>query len=391
MVITYAVSLLFGSLMQKYLKMPWIFASLFFGLVLSGSGIFRPTIESDSFKELATLGMYTLLFMIGFNFELKKMGELRRHIISGTFLIMGMEGLLGSLLLYLVFPAEVSNSYSIALITALSFATVGEAVLLPILAEFKIVKTTFGQLTLGIGTLDDILEVLVLAVVAILPVFSGTAQTEYLQNPMMIGVSILCLLSLTFLLMRGSRRIQNSLSNHVTAPYVSSLIALLVFFSFVAIGGYVFDGIATVGAILAGVVVRGLLPKERLYENERAIEFLGYIFLSPLFFLSIGAEVSITSIVVFPLLIASIWLVSKGSKVLASYALFRKLLGTKYSLLMGIGLSVRFSTSLIVQSILFSNGLISLTLYSALIATSIFMKPVIIGIYSWALSKGKPP
>jgi Kef-type K+ transport system membrane component KefB len=172
---------------------------------------------------------------------------------------------------------------------------------------------------------------------------------------------------------------------------VSSLIALLVFFSFVAIGGYVFDGIATVGAILAGVVVRGLLPKERLYENERAIEFLGYIFLSPLFFLSIGAEVSITSIVVFPLLIASIWLVSKGSKVLASYALFRKLLGTKYSLLMGIGLSVRFSTSLIVQSILFSNGLISLTLYSALIATSIFMKPVIIGIYSWALSKGKPP
>ncbi len=391
MVVTYAVSLFFGSIMQKYLRMPWIFASLFFGLFLSGLGVFRPTIESDSFKELATFGMYTLLFMIGFNFELKKMEELKRQIVLGTVIIMGMEGLLGSLLLYLLFPAEVSNSYSIALITALSFATVGEAVLLPILAEFKVVKTTFGQLTLGIGTLDDILEVLILAVVAILPIFLGITQTQNLPNPFLIGASVLCLLSLALLLTKAGSRIQNSLSSHHSAPYVSSLIALLVFFSFVAIGGYVFEGIATVGAILAGVVVRGLLPKERLYENERAIEFLGYVFLSPLFFVSIGAEVSITSIVVYPLLIISIWLVSKGSKLLASYALFRKLLGTKYSLLMGVGLSVRFSTSLIVQSILFSNGFISLALYSALIATSIFMKPVIIGIYSWALSKETPP
>jgi Ca2+-transporting ATPase len=329
--------------------------------------------------------------MIGFNFELKKMEKLKRHIVLGTVVIMGMEGLLGSLLLYLVFPAEVSNSYLIALITALSFATVGEAVLLPILAEFKVVKTTFGQLTLGIGTLDDILEVLILAVVAILPIFSGIAQTQNLQNPLLIGGGILCLVLLAFLLIKSGSRIQNSLSNHNIAPYVSSLIALLVFFSFVAIGGYIFEGIATVGAILAGVAVRGLLPKERLYENERAIEFLGYVFLSPLFFLSIGAEVSITSIVVYPLLIMSIWLVSKGSKMLASYVLFRKLFGTKYSLLMGVGLSVRFSTSLIVQSILLSNGFISLALYSALIATSVFMKPVIIGIYSWALSKGTPP
>jgi len=76
---------------------------------------------------------------------------------------------------------------------------------------------------------------------------------------------------------------------------------------------------------------------------------------------------------------------------LSSFLLFHKLLGNKYSLLMGLGLSVRFSTSLIVQFILLGSGLISLALYSALIATAIFMKPVIIIIYSWVLSKGKPP
>lgn len=305
MVVTYAVSLFFGSLMEKYLRMPWIFASLFFGLVLSWLGVFRPTIESDSFQELATFGMYTLLFMIGFNFELKKMGELKKHIILGTVVIISLEGLFGSLLLYFAFPAEVNHSYLIGLITALSFATVGEAVLLPILAEFKVVKTTFGQLTLGIGTLDDVLEVLMLGIVAILPMFLGIAQTHNI-NPLLIGLSTSLLAFLTLLLIKCNNKIKSILSNHASAPYISSLIALLVFFSFIVIGGYAFEGTATIGAILAGIVVRGLLPKERLYENERAIEFLGYVFLSPLFFLSIGADFSVTSIAVYPILIVSI-------------------------------------------------------------------------------------
>jgi Kef-type K+ transport system membrane component KefB len=391
MAITYIISLFFGFLMQKYLRMPWIFASLFFGLAIAPFGFFKFTIESNLFNMLATFGMYTLLFMIGFNFELKKMEKLRTHIIVGTTVIMAMEGFFGSLLLYLVFPTEVSYSYVIALITALSFATVGEAVLLPILAEFKIIKTTFGQLTLGIGTLDDILEVALLVLVAILPGFSAISQTANLSDPSLVILDMVFLLLLTLVMVKASAKLKTGLSNHHVAPYISSLLTVIVFFSFVAIGGFVFEGLASVGAILAGMVVRSLLPKERLYENERAIEFLGYIFLSPLFFLSIGASVSLSALAIYPTLIILIWFVSKGSKLLGSYILFRKLLSNKYSLLLGLGLSIRFSTSLIVQYNLVNGGFISVALYSALVTTAIFMKPVVIGIYSWALSRGKPP
>jgi len=377
--------------MQKYLRMPWIFASLFFGLAIAPFGFFKSTIESDLFNMLATFGMYTLLFMIGFNFELKKMEKLKKHIVVGTTVIMAMEGLFGSLLLYLVFPAEVNYSYAIAVITALSFATVGEAVLLPILAEFKITKTIFGQLTLGIGTLDDVLEVALLVLVAILPGFSAISQMASLPNPSFIILDMFFLLFLTLVLIKAGAKLKNCLSNYHAAPFISSLLTVLVFFSFVAIGGFVFEGLAGVGAILAGIVVRGLLPKERLYENERAIEFLGYIFFSPLFFLSIGASVSLSTLAIYPSLILLVWLVSKGSKLLGSYILFRQLLSNKYALLLGLGLSIRFSTSLIVQYNLVKGGFISLALYSALVATAIFMKPVVIGIYSWALSRGKPP
>ncbi len=390
-VITYSVSLGFGYLLQKYLKMPWMFASLFFGLVLSALGLFKPTIESDLFKMLETVGMYLLLFIIGFSLDFKRMARLKNYVILGTITIIACEGLFGSLLLYFVFPAEVSHSYLVAVVTALSFATVGEAVLLPILNEFGVIKTTFGQLTLGIGTLDDVVEVLMLAVVAILPGFLPATQTQNFPNPMMTLLDLGCLLLLTFALIKLGSKIKRILERNHPAPYVTSLLTLIIFFSFVALGGFVFESLATVGAIFGGIVLRGLLPKERLYQNERAVEFLGYIFLSPLFFLSIGASVSIASLLVYPSMIALIWVVSKGSKLSSSLLLFRKLLRNKYSLLLGLGLSVRFSTSLIVQFILLNSGLISIALYSSLIATAIFMKPVIIGIYSWGLSKGKPP
>jgi Ca2+-transporting ATPase len=389
--ISYAVSLSLGYLLQKYLRMPWMFASLFFGLALSTAGLFRGTLQSDVFKLLENFGMYFLLFIIGFNLDIKKMGRLKKYVVLGAVAIIVAEGVFGSLILYFVFPEHVHYSYPVALIVALSFATVGEAILLPILAEFKIIKTTFGQLTLGIGTLDDVIEVLMLAAVAVLPGFIPMTQTQLIPDPLSILSGLGCLLLLTFILLKYGRKIKRILERNHPPAFVFALLTVFVCFFFIVLGGYVYEGLAAVGAIFGGMVLRGLLPKERLYQNERAVEFLGYIFLSPIFFLSVGASVSITELLISPLLIALLLLVANTSKYLTSFLLFRNLLGVKYSLLLGVGLGVRFSTSLIVQFIMLKSGLITLTLYSALVATAIILKPVIIGIYSWGLATGRPP
>lgn len=390
-VLTYGVSLSIGYLLQRYLKMPWMFASLFFGLLLSASGVFASTIQSDIFKLLETVGMYLLLFIIGFSIDLKKMASLKTFVILGTLIIIGVEGLAGSFLLYFGFPAEVSNSFLIALITAMSFATVGEAVLLPILSQFKVINTTFGQLTLGIGTLDDIVEVMMLAAVAVLPGFLPITQTEVFPNPLLVLLDLVAILLISLFMMKAGSAVKRLLEKNHTPPYIYSLLTMFILFSFVALGGLVEESLATVGAIFGGIVLRGLLPKERLAENEKAVEFLGYIFLSPLFFLGVGGNVSVTAIAVSPVLIGLIWFVATNSKLLAAYSLFRRKLGAKYSLLLGFGLSVRFSTGLIVQYVLLNSGLITPTLFSALVATAIFMTPIIIGFYSWGLSKAKPP
>lgn len=389
--VTYAVSLGVGLLLEKYLRMPWMFAALFFGMVLSSFNLFELTVEGETFRVFANLGMLFLLFMIGFNLETGKMRKFGKEILKGCIFVIGFEALTISALLYFVFPAEVSNSPLVAIIIALSFATVGEAILLPILAKFKIVKTTFGQLTLGIGTADDILEVLSLLLIPFLPTFLPRTQIQGFPDPLLVLLDLGAISLLTLILVKSGAKIKRILRNGSNFEFLRPLLILLVFFLFIVLGGFVFESLAAVSAIFGGIVARSLLPKEKLLRDERAVNFLGYIFLSPLFFLSIGVHVSVTSIVVYPLMIALIWVVAKGSKLLACYSLFRKMLGTKYSLLLGLGLSVRFSTSLIVQYVLLNSGLISLALYSALVATAVFMKPVILGVLSWALSKGKPP
>jgi Ca2+-transporting ATPase len=145
---------LVGILLEKF-RIPWIFAALILGLILAFQNPFEVLTSSETFKFLAWLGMYFLLFLIGFELDLKKIKTLGKFIIKSTFFIIFFEAFFGSLLVHSVF----GYSWFISILVALSFATVGEAVLIPILDEFKLTKTKLGQSILGIGTLDDIIEV----------------------------------------------------------------------------------------------------------------------------------------------------------------------------------------------------------------------------------------
>jgi len=389
--VTYAVSLGLGFLLEKYLRMPWMFSALFLGIVFSSFGLFESTLQDETFYVFSTMGMLFLLFMIGFNLEIDKMRRLGKDIFKGAMLIVSFEACIVGALLYFVFPADVGNSPLIAIVVALSFATVGEAVLLPILAKFDIVKTTFGQLALGIGTLDDILEVLTLILIPFLPIFLPRLHVQGFPDPTMVVLDLMGISLLTLVLTKVGAKIRNILSNSANSEFLRPLLIMLVFFSFVVLGGFIFESLAAISAIFGGIVSRGLLPKEKFQNDERVVNFLGYIVLSPMFFLSVGASMSFASVLLYPLLIAIILLATAGAKLSGSCLLFRKSLGVKHSLLLGLGLSVRFSTGLIVQYVLLSSGLISLDLYSALIASAVFMTPLILIVLPWALSKEKPP
>ena len=150
----FLLTFLIGRLLEK-IRIPWIFSSLLIGLGLAAYNPFKEITSSSSFTFLAELGMFFLLFIIGFELDLKKMFNSSGFILKTTFTIILSETIFGTLLVHYIFNV----SWLISVLVASSFATVGEAVLLPILDEFRLVKTRLGQTIIGVGVLDDIIEV----------------------------------------------------------------------------------------------------------------------------------------------------------------------------------------------------------------------------------------
>ncbi len=387
--VTFTFSLGLGFLLEKYLRMPWMFSALFLGIIFSSLNVFQLTLQDATFNVLSTMGMLFLLFMIGFNLEIGQMKRFGTHILKGAILIVGLEASVVGAILFFLFPAQVANSPLVAVVVALSFATVGEAVLLPILAKFNLLKTKFGQLTLGIGTLDDILEVLTLIMIPFLPILLPTLNIQGFPDPTFVIIDLIGIFILTGILVKIASKVKNVLSNNVHFSFIRPLLIMLIFFSFVVLGGFVFESLAAISAIFGGIVARSLLPIENFQSDEKVVNFLGYIVLSPMFFLSVGASMSFASIFVYPLLIIVILISTIGAKLSGSFLLFRKMLGNRHSLLLGLGLSVRFSTGLIVQYVLLISGLITLDLYSGLIASAVVMTPIILIVLPWALCREK--
>lgn len=364
-----------GRLLEK-IRVPWIFAALLFGVALAVDNPFSEITSSDTFQVLAELGMYLLLFLIGLEINIKDLRRQSKLIFFSTFFIIITNAICGGLLIYYLFD----TTWLVALITATAFATVGEVVLVPILDEFKLMKTQLGQSIIGIGVLDDIVELSLLIIVILLIGSKAASGT----SPVIIGLSVVFLFLLTFILSklhRASKKFQFI----PLQPIFLSVMALL--FLFVGIG--FFAEAASLAALLAGVSVRNLLPEKKLAEIEREVHTVGYGLFGPIFFIWAGLDMDMNYLLKAPLLLIIVVLVSAGAKILASYIVAHKNMGWRKSVLLGIGLSVRFSLSIIIIKILLDNGLINERLYSVILASSIAFQFIVPIMFSRLLLKWK--
>jgi len=352
---------LLGTLLEK-IRIPWLFGALLFGSILAFNNPFNQLTNSSSFVFLSQLGMYFLLFLIGLEINLPKLLKSSRLIIKTIVIVIFLESLIGGLFIHYV----LNYSWLISFLVSISFATVGEAVLIPILDELKLINTRLGQLIIGIGTVDDLIEISILILVSFLISVNKT------DNNLAILASLLLLFFLTFSFLR-LKTLSKELQNIKTEILI--LLSLAVFFFFLGIGKYGHS--SAIAAIFAGISLKGLIPQNKHRILIDRMKTLTYSFFAPFFFFWVGASMEINYLISFPLIVIAITLLSNFSKILGSFISAHQDLGLKKSILLGIGLSVRFSTSIIIIKILFDNHLINSDLYSIIVASSIIFKFVV--------------
>jgi Kef-type K+ transport system membrane component KefB len=390
-ILIYAVIITAGYLIDKYLRIPWMLTAVLFGMILSSFGLFSDVIRSADFQFLSKMGLLLFLFTIGIEIEMEQFRKLGRYIAFGFTLLTLTEGLLLAIFFYFAYPEFVSNSFIVALVCGIAFGTIGEVVLLAILEEFGLVKSEFGQLMLGIGVADDIFEVLALSIIVILPAitFVGISPSAAWGDLLTTVLVLSGLVFITFLLSKIGKYTRHSLEKIKGDSFAIPFLIFMVLFSFVSFGLTGAEGMEVVAAIFSGIAINQFLPEKFVGQYKKPIYFVANIFLGPFFFVSLGGKMSLSSLQSYPLLSFIIIAISLFSRISASYFLFNKLLGKRQSIIMGVGLDTKFSTSVVSEYILLTTGLIAAPLYTAIMAAYIILKPIIIVVFSRGLASIK--
>ncbi|MFX1501463.1 MAG: cation:proton antiporter [Promethearchaeota archaeon] len=373
--ITFLLTFLIGKVIEK-IHIPWIFSSLLLGFFLAIYNPFTLITNSSTFIFLAQLGMYLLLFVIGFEIDLKEMKKQGKFIIKSTAITISLATLFGSILVCFLFGIN----FFISLIVGLSFATVGEAILIPILDEFELTNEPLGQTIIGVGTLDDIIEIFSILLVILL--LGATTQDYFDVVLILISLTILFFLTIGFIKIgkKGSK------FKHTG---IEPLFIFIIFVLFLFIGIGLYAEAAPLAALFAGIGLKTFIPKERIKLVESEIKTICYGLFAPLFFLWVGASMDMNYLLMFPVFLVLVVVVSMGAKLAGSYIAGKNELGRKDSLLFGVGISVKFSTGIVIMTILLNNSLISSGLYSIIIASSIIFTFFIPILFAKLLSKRK--
>jgi len=388
--VTCLVVITIGSLINKYLRLPWMFTVVILGMTLSALGWFSETLQSDNFQFLARLGMLFFLFTIGIDLDFSQIRKLGKHIVIGDILLTIVEGLMLGLFFYFIFPDFVSHSFGIAFLAGVAFGTVGEVILLALLKEFGLEKTRFGQLALGIGVFDDIFEIMALAIIVSLPGLNSQNPADApISASLSIIITLVAIFIVTGVLSMAGKLIRGFFEKVKTNAFVIPFLIFLVVFAYIYFSSIGNENLGVIAAIFSGIAVQQIIPGKSLEQYKKPIFFFANMFLGPFFFLSLGGKMSLAALINYPLLVIAIMAISITTRVALSYLLFQGILGKRQSLVMGIGLTAKFSTSVISENLLFTSGMIASPLYSAMMAAFIALKPIIVGAFSSLLAKHK--
>jgi len=364
-------SYLLGGFLVR-LRIPVILGALLIAMVAHytplGERLLSPEL-APTFQFLGDLGVLFLLFFIGLQIDLDEMREQSRDIIWATALNTAVPFLLGVLVML-----ALGYGWMVAFVIGLTRMPTAEAVIVPILDEFNMVRTRVGRFIVGAGVLDDIIEVLLVAMVSIwIGEHAAGDISATISVEQEIGVLIISLLTFIAVSIVSYRWLLPAICNWLPRRQRNlMLLAMAVLFGFGGFSEYSSLGIV-VGAIVAGVLVRPLLNMagDVGEQTGKTIEAVSYGFFGILFFFWVGLSVDVEGMLHEPLLAILLFLAAFAGKLLGIFIMVPMgKLNVREAWVIGIGLNARLTTEIIVAKLLFDAGLIDNHLFTALIAAS---------------------
>jgi Kef-type K+ transport system membrane component KefB len=257
------------------LRMPAIIGELMAGVLLGGYVLGIISTSNHVLMSFAEIGVIFLMFHVGLEIRVKDL-----FAVGRTAVLVGIFGILFPLILGL--GSMVLLGYdmleSLFISTAILATSVGISV--KVLQDLGLIKHKVAYIVLGAAVLDDILALIVLALV------KGLARGKF-ETTEFILLVIESLLFVGFLTIWGpklARRTRKWVEkiNIPEGPFVLSVILCLGLAELADVIGLA----AIIGSFMAGVVIDELAG---VYDLENKVKYVNE-FLLPFFFVMMGAH-----------------------------------------------------------------------------------------------------
>jgi CPA2 family monovalent cation:H+ antiporter-2 len=300
----------------KLTFIPVVVAEILMGLIIGKTGL--NVVHADTWLgTLSTLGFIFLMFLSGLEIDFsaftknKKVSGVRKEpnsflasglIFAGIFIIS-----LGLSFLF-VWAGFIQNAFLMTMI----ISTISLGVVVPTLKEAHLMKTVIGQIILLTAVIADLVTMILLAVFA--SIHEGGKGNTWLIL-VLFGAGV-CL----YFIGRGfkNRSIFETLSTSTVQIGTRAVFTLII----VLVGLSETIGVENIlGAFLAGVLVSLLAPNQELLHK---LDSFGYGFLIPIFFVMVGVNLNLWSLLSDPKLLLLIPLLLLGlliSKLIPVYLL----------------------------------------------------------------------
>lgn len=364
--IEFQMSLLLFVALAGYLIAARINQSPVIGQILAGlligPSLLNLITYTDFVQSVAHLGAIVLLFVIGLEFKVKDIFNLRYGWIA---LIGVIVPWIGGFFTAQVFGYNFENS----VFTGTALTATSIAITANVLKEMGKLQTDAAKAIIGAAVIDDVLALLALSLSQ--QIVDGTFNWTVIVTPLLkAGIFLTAGIFagqrfLSPLIERADRSV--FAQKH---PEVVFILAMMIAFAYAMIAEAL-DLSAIVGAFLAGISLSGVVVRQAKSFKEGA-EYLSIIFAS-IFFVSLGVLVNIRvvtpSVLVFLLVLTVVAILTK----LVGCALPARWQGMslKDSLIVGWGMSPRGEVAMIVGVIGLKQGLITQEIYAAVIFMSL--------------------
>ncbi|MEA4942498.1 Na(+)/H(+)-K(+) antiporter GerN [bioreactor metagenome] len=349
------VTKVFG-IMSKRVDLPEVVGSLIAGLLL-GPSVFNLVQPSDFLSMLSELGVIVLMFSAGLQTDI---GELKKSGKAAFFI--ALVGVLVPLAGGYALAAAFNNGGDLLknLFVGTVFTATSVSISVETLKELGKLSTRSGNAILGAALIDDVLGLILLTLIT----SASTGGVSLWMVLAKIAAFFAVTAGMGYFLHKGIQKWMTSARwNRKRFAVVS--VAFCFFYAYVA--ETVFGVADIIGAFCAGLIISN--TARAIYVQSQC-ETLSYMFLSPIFFASVGLKVVLSS------MDARVVMLSVGFVLLA---IITKVVGcglgaklfhytNAESLRIGVGMISRGEVALIVTNKGIANGMID----------SVFLAPIVL-------------